>query len=179
MVAMGEFGLDQADLAEVTTGDHRLHVPHQRIAGVAVIDGADPAGGAGGADDVLALFDRHGHRLFTENMKARFEKGLGDLVMGGVGGGDGDQVDAVFARFLAVQHLAPVAIGAVRFKAQPLAIVTAGLGAVIERAGCEFEFAVKARAEPVGRADLAAFAAADHAPFELCHGQVLAQKPMD
>jgi hypothetical protein len=30
--------------------------------------------------------------------KAGFQKGLGDLEMGGVRGGDGDQVDTVFAR---------------------------------------------------------------------------------
>jgi hypothetical protein len=68
-------------------------------------------------------------------VKARLEKGLGDLVVGGVRRGDGHQVDAVVAVFLALQHLAPVAIGAVSRKPQPLGIVASGFGPVVERAG--------------------------------------------
>ena len=43
MMAVGEFGDDHPDLAEVAARDHRPHVADQRVAGIAVVDRADAA----------------------------------------------------------------------------------------------------------------------------------------
>ena len=104
-------------------------------------------------------------------METRGQKGARDLEMGGVGGGDGDQIDPVLAPLFAFEHLAPVAIGPVRRKAERLPIAAPCVGPVIERAGDEIEQAVNPCPQPVGRADLASFAAADQAPFQICHGR--------
>ncbi len=89
--------------------------------------------------------------------------------MRGVRRGDGHKVDAIGAIAFGFQHLAPVAIGPVRRQPQPSAIVPTRLGPVIQRPGDEIEQTIQPCAQPVGRADLAAFAATDKAPFQLCH----------
>ena len=98
--------------------------------------------------------------------KPLLEEGLGDLVMRGVGGGDGDEVERGRARALAGEHLPPVAIGAVRGDAEPDGEIAAARRIDIERAGGEFEGAVEAGGDAVGSADLAAFAAADQSPVQ-------------
>ena len=65
MEAMGEFGLDETNLAEIATRHHGAHVAHQRIAGVAVVDSADRARAFGGGGDVLGFRNRYRHRLFA------------------------------------------------------------------------------------------------------------------
>ncbi len=54
MEAVREFGLDEADLAQIAARHHGPHVAHQRIARIAVIDGADRTGARGRCDDILA-----------------------------------------------------------------------------------------------------------------------------
>ena len=111
--AMREFGLDQPDFAEIPAGDHRAHVPDQRITAVAVVDRAEDACPLRGRGDVLGLFDRHRHRLFAEHRDARLEKRFGDFVMRRIRRRDGDEIDPVGSPALAFEHLPPVAIGAV------------------------------------------------------------------
>ena len=50
-------------------------------------------GGLAGRLDAQAVGDGHGHRLFEEQVLAGFEGGDGELGMGVVGGGDGQDVD--------------------------------------------------------------------------------------
>jgi hypothetical protein len=77
VVAMAEIGLDQCGSGRDPRGPPSPHVAHQRVAGVAVVDGADLCRWRfASAHDVLALFHRHGHRLFAEHVKARLEKAL-------------------------------------------------------------------------------------------------------
>ena len=178
MVAMGELGHDKADAAKVAARHHGAHVTHQRIAGIAVVHRADPPHGAGGFHQILGLGLGHGHRLFAQHMDPGLEEGFGDFVMGRIGGGDGDKLHPVRAALLAGQHLAPVAVAAVRGEAKALAKVAAGFGVMVKRAGRKGEEPVKAGREAVGRADLAAFAAADHAPVQTCH-EVSFQKPIE
>jgi hypothetical protein len=77
--------------------------------------------------------------------------------------------DLMDLRVLTLEHLAPVAVGAIRNQPEPLAVGTPRLRPMVERPGHEREGAVDSRAEPVSGADLAAFAAADHAPVQSCH----------
>ena len=101
-------------------------------------------------------------------MKAVFKKGFGDREMRRVRCRDRDQINAVIAFQLTLQHVLPAAIGTVA-KAQALAVINAVFRAVIQRACTEFKQSIKPRTKPVRRSDLAAFAATDHAPFEFCH----------
>ena len=120
-----------------------------------------------GAGEILRLVERHRHRLFAQDADSGFHEGLGDLVMGGVGRGDGDEIDAVGPAAFARQHLAPVAIGAILRDAEALGEGAALDRVGVERAGDEVIEPVDARAEPVRRADLATFAAADETPVQL------------
>ncbi len=91
--------------------------------------------------------------------------------MRGIGRRDGDEVDPVAAVPLACQHLAPVAIGAVGRDAEAAGIFAALLRVGVERTGGEIVEAVERGADAVRGSDLAAFAAADHAPVQSCHAQ--------
>ncbi len=91
--------------------------------------------------------------------------------MGGVWRGDRHQINPVRAVPFAFQHFAPVAIGAVGGKPDFLAKGAACGGVMVQRPGGKGEEAVKPGGKAVGRADLAAFAAPDHTPIQLFHGQ--------
>ena len=178
VVAMGEFRLHQPDRTEIAARDHRPHVPHQSIAGVAVVDGTNPPGGPRKAHDLLALCNGHGHRLFAEHVEAGSEKRPGDLEMRGIRRGDGDEIDPVGPVPFARQHLAPVSVRACGVEPEAAAIVAPGVRPMVKRARRENKHAVETRPEPMRRADLAALAAADDAPVETLHGRAPQLKPM-
>ena len=108
--------------------DHRLHLAHHRIGRVAIVHRADLAGGFGDAHDLFAFFDRHRHRLFAKHVKPGLQEGFGDLEMRGVWRRDGDQINPVVAPSFTVQHLLPVAIGAIRSKPKRLRVGSALCG---------------------------------------------------
>ncbi len=171
MKPVGEFGLDETDPAKIAARHHGPHVPHQGITGITVIDGADRAGACGGGDDVFRFVYSHGHRLFAQHVDAGFEECLRDFVMRGIGCGDGDKVDPAGAVLFARQHFAPVAIRAIRRNAEPAGIFAALFRIGVERACGKIVEAVERGADAVRGPDLAAFAAADHAPVQSCHAQ--------
>ncbi len=119
MVTMGELGDHHAHGPDVATGDHRPHVRDERVSGVPVVHRTDAAGFPRQADDLLAFLDGHRHRLLAEHVKPRGKEGTGDLEMRRVRRGDSDEIDPIRSGPLAVQHLAPVAVGAVSGKAEP------------------------------------------------------------
>ncbi|OIQ63623.1 hypothetical protein GALL_548370 [mine drainage metagenome] len=169
VVAVGKFRDDKADASKIAARHHRLHVTHEGIAGVAIVDGADLPGFARDPHDLFALFHRHRHRLFAKDVEPGLKERLGDLIMGGVRRGDGDKIDTVGAALLALQHLSPVAIGAVGCKAKAAAIITPGVGSVIQRARRKGEQPVKPGPKTVRGSDLAALATADHSPIQFRH----------
>ena len=67
----------------------------------------------GGFHQIGSLVFGHGKGFFAQNVKACGEERLGDFVMGRVGRGHRHQINAVGAVTLALQHLAPIAVGAV------------------------------------------------------------------
>ena len=160
-------------MSEIAPGNHGPHVPDKRIARISVVDRADAARRAGGANDVFALIHRHRHRLFAKHMEPGLEKCLGDLKVRGVRRGDRDKIDPVGTVLFAGEHFTPVAIGAVFSDAETLREGTAGRRIVVERTGDEGEFAIDCRAKTVRGADLAALAASDHSPVQFGHRGVL------
>ena len=120
METVREFDDDEPDLAEVAARHHRAHVADERIARVSVVDRADRARPRRRRHDVLRLIDGYRHRLLAQHVDACLKECLGDGVVRCVGRGHGHEVDAVRPVPLAREHLAPVAIGAVRGHAQPL-----------------------------------------------------------
>ena len=178
MVAMAEIRHHQTDLAQLTGTHHRTGLADHRISGIAVIHRADLASGGGDAHDFLAFLHRHGHWLFAQHVEAGLKKRLGNLKMRGVRRGDSDQINPVHARAFPRQHFRPVAIGAVCRNTQLLGIITPFNWPMIERASGKFKMPVRQSAKSVRWPDLAAFTAADHAPFQFCHVQA-PQKPMD
>jgi hypothetical protein len=102
-----------ANPAEVTAGHHRPRVPHEGVAGVAVIDGANPAVGARGADDLCGFLERGRERFLAQHVEVGLQEGPGDLEMGAVGGCDRDQRHAIGPRPFPLEHLAPITVGAI------------------------------------------------------------------
>ena len=154
MVAVAEIGDDKPDFSKVTPCNHCPHLPDHRVSAVAVIHRANFAGLTGDLHDLLALLDRHCHRLFAKHVEPGLQKRLGDFEMRGIGCRHGYEIDAVLARALALQHLAPVAISAVRCNAEALRVGTTGLGVVIERSRHERKMSIGLSTEPVCRPDL-------------------------
>ena len=68
--AMREFGLDEPHLSEIAARDHRPHVAHQRIAGIAVVDGEERRRRASRRAARSSRFvERHRHRLFAQHAR--------------------------------------------------------------------------------------------------------------
>lgn len=169
VMAVGEFSNNQPHAAKIAARHHGAHVAHQCIARIAVVDRADAPCLARETDNLLSLGDGHRHRLLAQHVEARLEEFARDLEMRGVGCRNRDKVDPVRPLHLARQHLTPVAIAAIGCKAQPLAERPSFRSTMIECSGHESEFSINRRTQAVGRSDLAAIAAADHAPVQLGH----------
>ncbi len=169
VVAMGELGHDKAHLAKIAARHHCAHVAHQRISGIAIVHGADLAGAAGGQHQILGLGLGHSHGLFAQDVDPGLKERSGDFVVGRIGGGDGDKVDAVGACDLTREHFAPVAIGAVRGDPQAPGKGATARGIMVQRAGNKIEMRIKTSRKPVRGADLAAITTADHAPVQFRH----------
>ena len=178
VVAVAEVCHHQTDLAQLTGAHHRAGLADHRISGIAVIHRADLAGGGGDANDFLAFLHRHGHWLFAQHVEPSLKKSLGNLKMRGVRRGDSDQINPVRAPAFPRQHFRPVAVSAVRRNPQTLGIIAPGVSPMIQCASGKFKMSVGQGPQSVGWPDLAAFTAADHAPFQFCHVQA-PQKPMD
>ena len=164
MMTMGKFCFDQADFAQITARHHRLHVAHQRIAGIAIVNRTNLSCRTGNFDNFLAFFDCHGHRFFTQDVKATFQKCFGNLKMGVVGRRHRHQINPVTAFGLASQHFTPIPIGPVRCNAQALCKSAPRLWVVIQSASHKRKSPIKPSPKPVRRTDLAAVTAANHSP---------------
>ena len=179
--AVGVLQVDHADVAEHPLLHHGGHLVHQRMAGEAVGDADDQALGIGKGGDLVAL--RHGkeERLLADHVQPGFEAGLGDLVVGEVGRGDGDHLDPVGALRLRGDQCLVVGIEPVLGDAEVAPEVPAALDVEVEGAADHLIGGIVAqRAGAVLVADLAGAAAADHGPaqrpgdlpFAVQHGSV-------
>ena len=97
-------------------------------------------------------------------MQIVLQGGLADFVVRAVRGGDGNSLDAVFARRLLGEHGFVIRIAAIRCHIQFRCECHASLRIDVKGAGNEFEIIVAERRTAVNIADLASFAAADHSP---------------
>ena len=124
--------------------------------------------------DLLALGDGEEERLLADHVQPGLEAGLGDLVVGEVRRGDGDDLDPVVAlRLLGDQRLV-VGIEPVLGDAEVAPEVLAALEVEVEGAADQPVGGVVAqRAGAVLVADLAGAPAADHAPAQRAVDQFL------
>ena len=124
--------------------------------------------------DLLAFGDGEEERLLADHVQPGLEAGLGDLVVGEVRRGDGDDLDPVVAlRLLGDQRLV-VGIEPVLGDAEVAPEVLAALDVEVEGAADQPVGGVVAqRAGAVLVADLAGAAAADHAPAQRAVDQFL------
>ena len=132
-------------------------------------DAEDDAGLLHDLGQLLGLGEVEGHRLVAHDVEAGLGEGFGDLKMGIVRRGDGNEVDALVGRQLlfALDHLLVGAVGA--FGAN---VVVGGgglgLGGVGRQgAGDEGGAVVHDGGDAVDAADEGALAAADQAHAEL------------
>src|SRR5271166_3297827 len=103
VMAVSEFRHHDADFAEIAAGDQRAGMTDERIAGIAVVDGANSALLARRAHDLLGVLDGGRQRFFAEHVEAGPKKRPGDLEMQAVGCRDGNEVEATRARAFAVE----------------------------------------------------------------------------
>ena len=169
MVPVGEIRHHQPHFPDIAPRNHVPHLADHRIGAVAIVHRTNPARRPGDAHDLLALFDRHRHRLLAKHVEPGFQKGLGDIEMRRVRCRHGHQIDAILAPPLARQHLLPIGISPVRRDPQFLGIGPTPLGIGIQSARCQHEVPIRPRAHQMRRSDLAALAAADHAPIQSRH----------
>ncbi len=174
VMPMTEIRHDEPDLADLSASDHRPHLPNHRIGRVTVVNGADLARRLCHADDLFALLDRHGHRLFAEHVEPGLQKRLRDFEMRGIWRRDRNEVHAVIPARLALEHVLPSGIGAVLGHAKAHGIVPPPVRIGIQCTGGQREISIRKGTEPVRRSNLAAFTAANHSPVEL-HGLTLSE----
>src|SRR5579871_2773560 len=160
-MSMSKLGHHGADLAEIAARYHRARVPHERVAGIAVVDRTDPAAGARRAYELLGFINGRRERLLAQYIEPRIEKCMGDLEVGGVRGRYCHQGQPVRARPLCLEHLAPVAIGALASDAEAQRERAAARGIRIERRSTKLECSIHRCADAVSRTDLAPLTAAD------------------
>ena len=164
VAAERETHVDNADLTEIAVFDHLARLLNELMTGVAV----------GHADNAVLVFCQlyqlvrllggEAQRLLADNMQTSFESSLADLVVHTVRRCDGNRLHAVRALGLLCEHGLVIWIAAVRVNVQLLAEVLAALGIDVERTGNQFEVEVAQCSRAMDVADLAAAAAADHAP---------------
>jgi hypothetical protein len=106
VMAVSELGYHDSNLAGIAAGNHRARMTHERVPGITVVDGANPAMLARRAHDLLRVLDGGGQRLLAKHVEAGSQKRLGDLEMQTVGCRDGGEIEAMRARPFSVEHLA-------------------------------------------------------------------------
>ncbi|MNL36734.1 hypothetical protein D3C87_1588370 [compost metagenome] len=99
-------------------------------------------------------------------MQPGFKAGLGDLVVGEIGGGDGDDINTVFTRSLAGNQRLVIRIAAFRRYAEIDAEVSAPFGIEVEGARDELVVAVAQGAGAVFVTYLSRASAAHHGPAQ-------------
>ena len=95
IVAEGEFHMEAGvvDGAEFAFGDPFARLDVEGVVDHHVVDGKRKFPFFGGVDHLAGVGDAGGHRFFDDHVLAGFERGDGELGMGGVVGGDVDGIE--------------------------------------------------------------------------------------
>ena len=110
---------------------------------------------------VLRVGQGSGHGLVAHHVDARGKERLGNGIVGAVGGGNGDEVDAVLASGFAAGHLFKAGVGA-----RDVEVGGGGAAALWirgERGGDQLVLVIDAGGDAVDCADKGSGAAAHHA----------------
>ena len=156
--------VDNADLTEIAVFDHLACLLDELMTGVAVGHADNAVFLFGQLYQLVRLLGGEAQRLLADNVQTGFESSLADLVVHTVRRCDGNGLHAVRALGLLGEHGLVVRIAAVRVNVQLLAEVLAALRIDVERTGNQFKIEVAQCSRAMDVADLAAAAAADHAP---------------
>ena len=187
VAAERETHIDNADFTEIAVFDHLARLLDQLMAGIAVGHADNAVLFFCQLDQLVCLFRGEAQRLLADNVQTGFESSLADLVVHAVRRCDGNGLHAVRAFGLLGEHGLVVRIAAVRVNVQLLAEVLAALGIDVERTGNQFEVEVAQCSRAMDVADLAAAAAAYHAPangivysfFTVIHKEILLKNYMN
>ena len=156
--------VDNADLTEIAVFDHLACLLDELMTGVAVGHADNAVFLLGQLYQLVRLLGGEAQRLLADNVQTGFESSLADLVVHTVRRCDGNRLHAVRALGLLGEHGLVIRIAAVRINMQLLAEVLAALRINVERTGNQFKIEVAQCSRAMNVADLAAAAAADHAP---------------
>ncbi len=110
--AVRELQVDEANVAELAIRDHRPRLLDHLMSRIAIHDADDLPPRGGDAAKVLRLGDGEAQRLLAHDVKAVFERRLGDLVMRVVGSRDRHGLDTIGAFRFAREQRAIVRIAA-------------------------------------------------------------------
>ena len=164
VAAERETHVDNADLTEIAVFDHLACLLDELMTGVAVGHADNAVFLLGQLYQLVCLFGSEAQRLLADNVQTGFESSLADLVVHTVRRCDGNGLHAIRALGLLCEHGLVIRIAAVRVNVQLLAEVLAALRIDVERTGNQFEVEVAQCRRAMDVANLAAAAAADHAP---------------
>ena len=153
-----------ADGAESPARDQALRLFHHRIAGVVVGETEESSARLDPIADRERLWQIERHRLVADQVEAALERRHRHRMVEVVGGHDGDEVDALRRSplRLAIDHLAPRRVAAIRVEVKIPSRCARGVGIRGERPAYQLDRAVEGRRHAMDRADEGAAAAADH-----------------
>ena len=97
MEAVRELHVDDADLAQLTAGDHLPRLLDELVAGVAIGDADDLVGRLRQHQQFFRFGDGETERLLANDVDPRLQRRLADLEVRAVGRGDRDGLQTVGA----------------------------------------------------------------------------------
>ncbi len=160
---LGILGVDEADLADLSLGDHVADVGHDRVARVGIGHAEHQTLVFREPGELGGVLRARGEGLVADDGEAVFEGELRDGIVGVVRRHDDDEIGAVLALRLGPDHLIERPVEALLGEAEG---VPSGQGIVIalgKAAGDDLGFPVHGDGLAVDVADEGALAAADHA----------------
>ena len=166
METVGELHIDDADLAQQPLFNHLPRLQNQLMPGIAVGDTDDFALFFAQGHQRIGLFAGKTERFFADHMQSGLQRRAANGVVGVVWRGDGDRFNAVFPRRLFAKQRFVVGVTAPGLHAQLLAKLAPALGVNIKGSGKQGKRSVTQRRRAVNIANLAASAAAHHAPAQ-------------
>ena len=164
VAAVCKLHVDDADFAQIAACNHLARLLDHLVTGIAVGYKHNLAGFLDQRFQLLCLLDGEAQRLLTVYMQTGLQCRLGNFIMGKVRGCDGNGLNAVRTLCLSLEHALVIGVAAVCGYMAVFAEFDAALRHDVERTCYQLKVKVSQSSGAVNVANLAAAAAADHAP---------------
>ena len=161
---MCKLHVDDADFAQIAAGYHLARLLDHLVTGIAVGYKHNLAGFLDQRFQLLCLLNGEAQRLLTVYMQTGLQCRLGNFIMGKVRGCDGNSLNAVRTLCLSLEHALVIGVAAVCGYMAVFAEFDAALRHDVECTGCQLKVKVSQSSGAMDVTNLAAAAAADHAP---------------